>query len=175
MAFIGNILGGYAAREVGKFNQRLFNQQARIEKRNAEIKLATFNQVDIPRIIAAHNRNQSNMLVNFLKRGVDVDECCLYKRECRPLELDRKQILSWQDCLDLIIVVTSLESFQCFQKLCPPKLYPWIYQHTFCVSSQRIGDFLQQQGCKSLIFARSARKEDIKELIMQREKIILDN
>ena len=73
MSFIGNILGGYAAREVGKFNQRLFNQQARIEKRNAEIKLATFNQVDKPRIIAAHNRNQSNMLVNFLKRGVDVD------------------------------------------------------------------------------------------------------
>ena len=73
MSFIGNILGGYAAREVGKFNHRLFNQQARIEKRNAEIKLATFNQVDKPRIIAAHNRNQSNMLVNFLKRGVDVD------------------------------------------------------------------------------------------------------
>ena len=73
MAFLGNILGGYASREVGRFNQKLFKQQARIEKRNAEIKLATFNQVDKPRIIAAHNRNQSNMLVNFLKRGVDVD------------------------------------------------------------------------------------------------------
>ena len=35
--------------------------------------LTTFNEVDRPRIIAAHNRNQSNMLVNFLKRGVDVD------------------------------------------------------------------------------------------------------
>ena len=73
MAFIGNIFGAYAARETAKFNKRLFNQQSLIEKRNAEIKLATFNQVDKPRIIAAHNRNQSNMLVNFLKRGVDVD------------------------------------------------------------------------------------------------------
>ena len=73
MAFIGNIFGAYASRETAKFNQRLFNQQSLIEKRNAEIKLATFNQVDKPRIIAAHNRNQSNMLVNFLKRGVDVD------------------------------------------------------------------------------------------------------
>lgn len=73
MSFIGNILGGYASKEIGRYNQRLFNQQAAIEKRNAEIKLATFNQVDKPRIIAAHNRNQSNMLVNFLKRGVDVD------------------------------------------------------------------------------------------------------
>ena len=73
MAFIGNIFGGYAARQMGRYNQALYNQQAAIEKRNAEIKLATFNQVDKPRIIAAHNRNQSNMLVNFLKRGVDVD------------------------------------------------------------------------------------------------------
>ena len=73
MSFIGSIFGGYAAQQVAKYNQRLFNQQALIEKRNAEIKKQTFNQVDKPRIIAAHNRNQSNMLVNFLKRGVDVD------------------------------------------------------------------------------------------------------
>tara|TARA_R100000742_G_C4278418_1_gene101182 strand:+ start:37 stop:498 length:462 start_codon:yes stop_codon:yes gene_type:complete len=73
MAFIGNILGGYAAREVGKFNQRLFNQEAAIVRNNAEIKKRTFNEVDRPRIIAAHNRKQSNMLVNFLKSGVDVD------------------------------------------------------------------------------------------------------
>ena len=73
MAFIGNIFGAYAGKQLGKFNQSLYFQQAAIEKRNAEIKLATFKQVDEPRIIAAHNRNQSNMLVNFLKRGVDVD------------------------------------------------------------------------------------------------------
>ena len=73
MSFIGNIFGAYAAIQVGRFNKSLFDLQTRIEKRNAEIKLATFNEVDRPRIIAAHNRNQSNMLVNFLKRGVDVD------------------------------------------------------------------------------------------------------
>ena len=38
MSFIGSFFGGYAARQVGRYNQRLFNQQARIEKRNAEIK-----------------------------------------------------------------------------------------------------------------------------------------
>ena len=73
MAFIGNIFGAYAAKQLGRFNQNLFNLQSDIAKRNAEIKLKTFKQVDEPRIIAAHNRNQSNMLVNFLKRGVDVD------------------------------------------------------------------------------------------------------
>ena len=73
MSFIGSFFGGYAAKQAGRFNQQLFNQQAKIEKRNAEIKLATFNQVDKPRIIAAHNRNQSNMLVSLLTSGVDVD------------------------------------------------------------------------------------------------------
>ena len=73
MAFIGNIFGGYAAREVGKFNERLFNQQAAIEKRNAEIKLETFNTVTKPRLIKVYERNKSNLLVNLLKSGVDVD------------------------------------------------------------------------------------------------------
>ena len=73
MSFIGSIFGGYAARQVGRFNRDLYNQEARIIKRNADIKVKTFEQVDEPRIIASHNRIQSNMLVNFLKSGVDVD------------------------------------------------------------------------------------------------------
>jgi hypothetical protein len=73
MSFIGNILGGYAARQVGRYNQRLFNQQAAIEKRNAEIKLSTFDKVTKPRLIKTYARNKSNLLVNLLKSGVDVD------------------------------------------------------------------------------------------------------
>ena len=73
MSFIGNILGGYAAREVGRFNRDLYNQQARIEKRNAEIKLSTFDNVTKPRLIKTYARNKSNLLVNLLKSGVDVD------------------------------------------------------------------------------------------------------
>ena len=37
MAFIGNIFGGYAAQQMGRYNQALYNQQAAIAKRNAEI------------------------------------------------------------------------------------------------------------------------------------------
>ena len=73
MSFIGSIFGGYAARQVGRFNQRLFNQQAAIEKRNAEIKLSTFDNVTKPRLIKTYARNKSNLLVNLLKSGVDVD------------------------------------------------------------------------------------------------------
>ena len=74
MSFIGNIFGAYAARQVGRFNKSLFDLQTRIEKRNAEIKLKTFEQVDKPRIIKSHQRNQSNMLVKFIKSGVDIDK-----------------------------------------------------------------------------------------------------
>ena len=72
MAFIGNIFGAYAARETAKFNQRLFNQQSLIEKRNAEIKRQTFENIELPRILKAQERNKSNLLVTLLKSGVDV-------------------------------------------------------------------------------------------------------
>jgi len=73
MAFIGNIFGGYAARQMGRYNQALYNQQAAIEKRNAEIKLRVFKQVDEPRIKKSLERNKSNLFVRLLKGGVDVD------------------------------------------------------------------------------------------------------
>ena len=73
MSFIGSIFGGYAAQQVGRFNQRLYNQQAAIEKRNAEIKLQTFDNVELPRLLKNQERNRSSLLVNLLKSGVDID------------------------------------------------------------------------------------------------------
>ena len=72
MSFIGNLLGGYGAAQIGKFNQGLYNQEAKLKAQNAEIKKQTFLTVDKPRIVAQHYRDQSNMLVNFIKSGVDV-------------------------------------------------------------------------------------------------------
>ena len=61
MAFIGNIFGGYAARLTGRFNQALYNQEAAIAKRNAEIKRQTFENIELPRILKAQERNKSNL------------------------------------------------------------------------------------------------------------------
>ena len=72
MSWIGNIFGAYSARQLGRYNQSLYNQQAAIEARNAEIKLTTFKQVDEPRIKKALERNKSNLFVSLLKSGVDV-------------------------------------------------------------------------------------------------------
>ena len=73
MSFIGSIFGGYAARQVGRYNQQLYNQQAAIEKRNAEIKVQTFDNILLPKLLKDKERNKSTLLVNLLNSGVDVD------------------------------------------------------------------------------------------------------
>jgi len=73
MSFIGNIFGAYGAREIGKFNAGLFAKQAELTRKNAEIKKQVFQNVDKPRIIAQQARDRSNVFVQFIKSGVDVD------------------------------------------------------------------------------------------------------
>ena len=72
MAFIGDIIGGYGASQIGKFNQDLFNKKSAINTRNAEIKKKTFEQVDLPRIRKEQERNKSNQFVQLIKSGIDV-------------------------------------------------------------------------------------------------------
>ena len=73
MSFIGDIFGAFGARKIGKFNESLLQTQADLTIKNAEIKKQVFKDVDKPRIIAQHNRDASNMFVQFIKSGVDVD------------------------------------------------------------------------------------------------------
>ena len=44
MAFVGNLLGGYQAKEIGKYNESILQQQAVINTRNAEIKKQLLNK-----------------------------------------------------------------------------------------------------------------------------------
>jgi len=73
MSFIGDIFGAFGAREFGRFNQSLYNKEAELVKKNAEIKKQVFQTVDKPRIVAQQVRDRSNMFVQFIKSGVDVD------------------------------------------------------------------------------------------------------
>ena len=73
MSFVGDIFGAFGARNVGKFNQGLLNKQSELTIKNAELKKQVFQDVDKPRIIAQHTRDRSNMFVQFIKSGVDVD------------------------------------------------------------------------------------------------------
>ena len=73
MAFVGNIFGAYAARATGSYNQSLLYQEAALARRNAEIKQTTFENITKPKLIKDYARIKSNLLVNLLKSGVDVD------------------------------------------------------------------------------------------------------
>ena len=73
MSFIGDIFGAYGARQIGRFNQGLYAKQAELARKNAEVKKQVFQNVDKPRIIAQQVRDRSNVFVQFIKSGVDVD------------------------------------------------------------------------------------------------------
>jgi hypothetical protein len=73
MAFVGNLLGGYQAKQIGKYNESILQQQAAINTRNTEIKKTTFNQVTLPQLKKDQARNRSNIFVNLLSSGFDVD------------------------------------------------------------------------------------------------------
>ena len=73
MAFVGNIFGAYAARATGSYNQSLLYQEAQLARKNAEIKQQAFENIELPRLLKEQERNQSSLLVNLLKSGVDVD------------------------------------------------------------------------------------------------------
>jgi len=73
MSFIGDIFGAFGARKIGRFNESLLNKQSELAIKNAQIKKQVFQDVDKPRIIAEHTRDRSNMFVQFIKSGVDVD------------------------------------------------------------------------------------------------------
>jgi len=73
MAFVGNIFGAYAARATGRYNQSLLYQEAALARRNAEIKQQAFENIELPRLLKQQERDQSSLLVNLLKSGVDVD------------------------------------------------------------------------------------------------------
>jgi len=73
MSFFGDVFGAFGARKIGRFNEGLLNKQAELTKKNAEIKKQVFKDVDKPRILAQHSRDASNVLVNFIKSGVDID------------------------------------------------------------------------------------------------------
>ena len=51
MAFIGNIVGAYAAQQIGEYNAQLYNQQAAYADAKAQQQRTAYNQLDRPRLV----------------------------------------------------------------------------------------------------------------------------
>ena len=71
MSFIGNIVAGQAASQIGKYNQSAFNAQAAYQKRQGEIAKATYDRVTRPIFLKQQKSQYSTFLVSALNSGAE--------------------------------------------------------------------------------------------------------
>ena len=74
MSFIGDIAGGYAAGQIGKWNQALYRQQAALQKRKTEVARQVYNNLDRPRLVKKFERDYDYLFVQALKSGAEIRE-----------------------------------------------------------------------------------------------------
>ena len=74
MSFIGNIAAAQTAKTIGKYNEGVAYQEAKYEKRKAEIKEKVYNQIEKPRFIEQQEREYSNFFVSALRSGAEFRE-----------------------------------------------------------------------------------------------------
>jgi hypothetical protein len=71
MAFIGSIVGGFAAQQIGKYNADLYNQQAAYAKQQAVMREKVYENLDRPRLLKKQSSDYSNFFVSLLTSGVE--------------------------------------------------------------------------------------------------------
>lgn len=71
MSFIGDIVGGYGAKQLGQYNNSLLQQQSKLEKIEAERRKAVWNQLDKPRLVENQKTEFSDFFVKVLKSGAE--------------------------------------------------------------------------------------------------------
>ena len=71
MAFLGNIVGAYAAQQIGEYNAQLYSQQAAYADAKAAQQRAAYNQLDRPRLIKQQQRDYSDFFVSSLLSGAE--------------------------------------------------------------------------------------------------------
>ena len=72
MSFIGNIAAAQTAKELGKYNQQVFNQQAELQRRKTEIARTAYNQIDRKRLVLNQEKQYDSLFVNLLSSGAEV-------------------------------------------------------------------------------------------------------
>jgi len=71
MAFIGNIVGAYAAQQIGEYNAQLYNQQAAYADAKAKQQRTAYNQLDRPRLVNQQQRDYSEFFVSRMLTGAE--------------------------------------------------------------------------------------------------------
>ena len=71
MAFIGNIVGAFAAQQIGEYNATLYNQQAAYADAKAKQQRTAYNQLDRPRLVNQQQRDYSQFFVSRMLTGAE--------------------------------------------------------------------------------------------------------
>ena len=71
MSFIGDIIGGYGASELGKYNQSVAQAQARVDAKKAEVRKKIYEKIEKPKLIKDLDSAYSEFKVSVFKSGVE--------------------------------------------------------------------------------------------------------
>jgi len=71
MSWVGNIAAAVGAIQLGKYNKKLYDTQAAINRENERIKQKTYANIDKPRLLAQQEREYSEFFVSLLKSGAE--------------------------------------------------------------------------------------------------------
>ena len=71
MAFIGDILGGYGASQLGKYNQSVAIAQAKIDAEKAKVREKIYQNIERPKLIKDLDTAYADFKVSVFKSGVE--------------------------------------------------------------------------------------------------------
>lgn len=71
MSFIGDIIGGYGAGQIGKYNQSVANAQAKIDAEKAKVREKIYQNIERPKLIRDLDTAYSDFKVSVFKSGVE--------------------------------------------------------------------------------------------------------
>jgi len=71
MSFIGDFASASASKAIGRYNNKLYQQQAEYTKAKAEVNKKVFQDVTKPMLVKAFDSNYSDFFVKAIKTGAE--------------------------------------------------------------------------------------------------------
>jgi len=72
MSWVGNVIAAVGALEIGKSNQKLYNEQAALNREKARARREVFEKIERPRLVKQQERAYADTFVGLLKSGVEI-------------------------------------------------------------------------------------------------------
>ena len=72
MSFIGDIVGGYGASQLGRYNQSVAQAQAKVDAKKAEVRKKIYEKIEKPKLIKDLDSAYSDFKVSVFKSGVEL-------------------------------------------------------------------------------------------------------